>query len=373
MTKNEQTVSYPILESTTRTGKKKYWQGHLLRKGDRWYTQVTYWQSTNDGGTSAMQTSEPYEALPKNVGRANETTAKKQAQLEMESVIKKQKDKGYHEAGTELDSRPLPMLAQKFSERGDKLEFPIHVQPKLNGMRMLFDGEVGWSRGNKNIIPEVIEHLKVDTDGLILDGELILPGNKLLQETMRAAKKFRVGVSDKLLYVVYDVIEPNLSFEKRWHLLEEWVTRMGDDIPSNIQLCTTVRVTDPDEVAGFHKIFVESGYEGTMCRDNSDGYDVGHRSNQLQKLKDFTDAEYKIVDVLEGDGSFKGCAIFVCETPEGRRFNCTPEGTMEYRKELYNTRDRHLDKYLTVRYFELSRDLIPIFPIGENIRDKDDF
>jgi hypothetical protein len=85
---------------------------------------------------------------------------------------------------------------------------------------MLFDGEVGFSRGNKEIIPEVIQHLKFDTGGYMLDGELMLPNNVLLQESMSAIKKYRPGISDKLEYHVYDIVNTDLPYEDRMRLLE---------------------------------------------------------------------------------------------------------------------------------------------------------
>jgi hypothetical protein len=41
---------------------------------------------------------------------------------------------------------------------------------------------------------------------------------------------------------------------------------------------------------------------------------------------------------------------------------------MEYKRELWNDRDKYLNEWLTVRYFEKSKDGIPIFPVGVSIR-----
>jgi DNA ligase-1 len=113
---------------------------------------------------------------------------------------------------------------------------------------------------------------------------------------------------------------------------------------------------------------VSEGYEGTMIRNPSMEYEIGKRSYSLLKLKDFVDAEYRIVDVIDGDGSDKGLAIFILETDAGNRFNCRPEGTQSNRAELYLSRKELVGKFLTVRYQELSRDGIPIFPVGVSIR-----
>lgn len=146
------------------------------------------------------------------------------------------------------------------------------------------------------------------------------------------------------------------------------------NIPTNVILAPTYKCEDVSEVMSYHKQFTARGYEGTIVRDDSGGYEIGQRSNQLQKFKDFVDDEFKIVGVKEGDGRFKGAAIFICETIDGSStFDCTPEGTMEYKRELYDTRNSLIGQWLTVRYQELSADKKPLFPVGVTIRDKGEF
>ena len=364
--------SSPILVSKTRTGKDKFWQAHVVTEGKSWYTQTSYWQVNKAGEKSVVQWSDPYEATPKNVGRANETSAESQAYFEFESMVTKQRDKGYTEPGTKTTIRPLPMLAQKFSERGTKMQWPVWVQPKYNGQRMLFDGKDGWSRGGKDIIPECIAHIGFAFPPLndIIDGELILPGNVLLQETMKATKKYVPGVSETLKYRVYDVVLPDMPFSQRFEVLKAYAADRNTDA---IEIAPTYLAHDAAEVMAYHKQFIAEGYEGTMVRDDSEGYTIGQRSNQLQKYKDFVDAEFKIIDVVEGDGRFKGAAVFVCENTNGVQFNCTPEGTMDHRRGLFTNRKNHIGKWLTIRYQELSKDGVPLFPVGVDVREKGDF
>jgi ATP-dependent DNA ligase len=256
------------------------------------------------------------------------------------------------------------------------VEFPVYVQPKLNGMRMLFDGEVGFSRGNKEIIPEVIQHLKFDTGGFMLDGELMLPDNVLLQESMKAIKKHRPGLSDTLLYHVYDIVDDTLTFEERMTIVQKMAEYSPDLMTMyamNVKVVPTYKANDEAEVLMWHKHFTKLGFEGTMIRNPNMTYEIGKRSYSLLKLKDFVDAEYQIVDVVDGAGSDVGLAIFELETDSGQRFNCRPEGTQENRADLFKNRRELVGKYLTVRYFELSKEGIPLFPVGVSVRDLEDF
>ena len=350
----------PTLQSVAKTGKKKFWRGEVLTDGDSYYYQKVWWQEG-----SKVQTSTPVRVKGKNVGKSNETTDKEQALSEIASIENKQRDKGYSEDGT-VDHIPTkPMLAHKYETKKHKVSFPCFVQPKLDGFRMISDGKKGYTRGGKEHVQECVQHLMFDTMGYQIDGELILPGNRPLQETAKAAKKFREDVSPTLRYMVYDVVidEP---YEKRLEILN----KIMENAPPNVLRVQTNTAKTEEEVFYFHHRFISSGFEGTMVRNNGGGYLVGHRSNDLLKLKDFQDAEFEIVDVEEGKGSFRGKAIFVCKTDDGNIFNVTPEGTSEHREELWRTREDHVGKMLTVRYQALTNDGIPQFPIGVSVREE---
>ena len=357
------------LISENKAGGEKFWRLHILEDGENHYTQTEWYQISKTGRETKRQTSEPYFAAPTNVGRANERDSEAQAQFEFDALLKKQRDKGFRAKGERKQVHPMPMLAHKFTDHKKKIEFPVYVQPKLNGMRMLFDGHTGWSRGNKEIIPDVIKHLNFDTAGFVLDGELMLPNNVLLQESMKAIKKYRPELSPKLLYHVYDVVDSELPYAKRNQIIMD-ICRVA---PENIKIVNTYLAHNEAEVMKYHKEFVAEGYEGTMIRNPDISYEIGKRSYSLLKLKDFVDAEYRIVDVIDGDGSDRGLAIFELETDSGARFNCRPEGSQDNRAELFKSRKKLIGKYLTVRYQELSKDGIPIFPVGVSIREWGEF
>jgi DNA ligase-1 len=361
--------SSDTLIAENKNGGKKFWQCYIVNDGDKFYTQTSWYQITKTGRPTKVQYSEPYFAAPTNVGRANERNSEEQAYFEFDAIIKKQRDKGFLYEGEKSKSHPMPMLAHKFRDHMDKVEWPVYIQPKLNGMRMLFDGTVGWSRGNKAVIPEVIQHLQFNTDGNVLDGELMLPGNLLLQESMTAIKKFRPELSPTLLYHVYDVVDNTIPYAARLEIIKE----VCKNAPPNVKVVNTLLCKTEEEINKNHKRFVTDGYEGTMIRNPHMVYEIGKRSYSLLKLKDFQDAEYRIVDIVDGDGSDKNLAIFILETDSGQRFNCRPEGNQENRAELYINRTKLIGKYLTVRFFELSKDGIPIFPVGVSIREWGEF
>jgi DNA ligase-1 len=361
-------ITSPVLESVTRTGKKKYWQAQIVQKEELFCTRTCYWQDTTDGGESVKQYSEPKIAEPTNVGRSNERNNKEQAYFEYEAMITKQKDKGYHEEGIEANIMPLPMLANKWHDKKHTITFPVAVQPKLDGVRMLMKDGVCWSRTGKPIIPEVVQHITCNTNGLILDGELIYEGASF-QDTMRAVKKYRPELSSKLTYHVFDIVDDSLPFISRYELLEDFFSAHTLlELP--IQIVPTIWLVFEDSLNKYHVEFVEAGYEGTIIRVPNGKYQIGQRSSELLKLKDFDDDEFEIIGVTEGEGRDSGAAIFECITKNGLPFLARPKGTMESRQEAFKNKHQYIGKQLTVRYQGFSEDGIPRFPIGINVREE---
>lgn len=361
--------SSTVLESKTRTGSAKFWQGHYGYEGSKWFTQTSYWQVNKRGESSKVQFSVPYEAKPKNVGKANETTAKDQSRSEFDSMVQKQRDKGYVGAGEKKVIRDLPMLAQKFKDKKKKVVYPVIVQHKLDGNRMLQLDRACWTRGGKDMVAECVEHLTFDTQGYTIDGELIMPGNVPLEETSQALKSYKPGISEQLTYQVYDVMV-DLPYTERYELLKKLLKKA----PKNVTLVPNWTAKDETEVMKYHKQFVKDGYEGVMVRWSDEGYNTGHRSPSLLKYKDFVDSEFKIVDVQEGEGSDRGQAKFVCITKEGNEFEAKPEGKVEHKRDIWDNRGAYIGKWLTVRYQTITkRNRVPQFPVGVTVRDEGEF
>ncbi len=362
--------SSPVLQSKTRTGAAKLWQGHYGNDGAKWFTQTSYWQVNKEGVQSKIQFSAPYEAKPKNVGKANETTAESQAKSEFDSMVQKQRDKGYVEKGKKSTVRDLPMLAQKFKDKKKKVVYPVLVQPKYDGNRMCHNTSEFWSRGGKDMVMECVKHLIIDTNGVTIDGEVILPGNLPLEETAQAVKAYKPGLSEKLLYRVYDIMVDK-PYTDRLKLLTEIVKKSGN---KQIVVAPTFVANNEAEVMKYHKQFVKEGYEGIIIRWSDEGYNIGHRSPSLLKYKDFVDSEFKIIAVREGEGSDKGQAKFVCVTKNGDEFEAKPEGKVEYKKEIWKNRKDYIGKWVTIRYQTITKkNRVPQFPVAVTVREEGDF
>ena len=76
----------------------------------------------------------------KNIGKKNETTREQQANLEAKSKWTKKRDSGYSENILDSNKSYRPMLANEFKKHKEKVKYPVYVQPKLDGYRMIYNG-----------------------------------------------------------------------------------------------------------------------------------------------------------------------------------------------------------------------------------------
>ena len=107
------------------------------------------------------------ECQGKNIGRSNETTPEKQAELEAQAKWQKKWDKGYRDSVDSVDSHGMfkPMLAHSYNDHKKKVfktGRKVFSDPKLNGMRCIVKADGMWSRGGKPIVscPHIFEELK---------------------------------------------------------------------------------------------------------------------------------------------------------------------------------------------------------------------
>jgi ATP-dependent DNA ligase len=353
--------SSDIIEAEGKTGK-KFWQGHVVWNTDTgdFFTTTSSWKETK-AGISKINWAVPNFAEPKSIGRANETTNEEQAHLEFESMVTVERRK------REV-TRPQPMLAQKFTDRGHKITYPAIVQPKLDGMRFLTNGDIGWSRGNKDQISEVTQHiLPIDTQGHVLDGELLLSWRAPVQLVMSAAKKYQPGLSDKLIYVVYDVVVPDMPYSERLKLYCDIVNAAKNPA---VRFIENIRVNSEEAFFSRHAAYSNAGYEGSILRSLNGLYTDGKRSDDLLKHKDFTDEEFEIVDIIEaGSGSSAGIGKFVCLAKNGKTFESTAMGNEEYRRNLLENKDEFIGKFAVVKYRELTPDGKPFHSNVREVRE----
>ena len=381
--------NFPKLYSKSKTGKTQIWQIEVIK-------QSSGPAAAGGGETALIRVSYGYEdgktvinekeiTKGKNLGKKNETTPYQQALLDAQSTWQGKVEGGYAEKlsnaqvpGLASDNAVAahktisPMLALDYHKAGKKILFPCYVQAKLDGVRSIFFNNSLTSRNGKpftgleHIIAELAPATKA---GLILDGEVY--STKLsFQQFVGLVKKKKFTAEDKeqLKHVnlwVYDCVNDQ-TFEERLAILKDFFSKNKF---TQVHLLPTEECKKKEDLKGFHDKFVLEGNEGLMVRNKQGLYQLGSRSNDLQKYKEFKDAEYPVIGFTDGQGIEKGLVIWICKTKEGKNFHVRPRGTHEERAALFKKAQSYVGKELTVRYQELSEDNIPRFPVGITFRD----
>lgn len=361
------------LYTTDSKGKTRWWK--MEQDGPRFRTV----SGLLDG--KAVE-SEWTECFPKNVGRANATTAEEQCSSEILSLYTKKLDRKYHTAedfkaaGSSAGYKfQGPMLATKY----ESFPGPCYSQPKLDGYRSTADQTAGLlSRQGKpwrhDHILDALAPVFDELPGIVLDGELYNHDLKddfnelgsLIKKDKRTPEQ-DAKTREVVQYHVYDILSHPGTFIERIHVLREILDALGDESP--VKFVRTDQVGSEDELNELYASYMEDGYEGQMVRLNTLYEGNGKRSKGLMKRKEFFDEEYEVIEVHEGKGNWAGHAKAVTfRMPDGRMTEngehpkAGIKGTKEFAKELLANWRKY--EGVTIRSFIKTPAGIPRFGVA---------
>lgn len=329
-----------------------------------------------------------------------------QAELEFNSIVNKYMDKGYKalnsltqkkfEDITPLEMNELvptiksdqngalkPMLAKSSNDcQNSVLNKLMLCSRKLNGVRCMikYDAEedkiITISRGGKNydaatehIHDELREIFKLYPD-ITLDGELYHHGH-YLQEISGIARLQVWEPRCKLLqYWIYDIADGNMTFTDRNNILESIDNSTEELEFEYINILEHVPTNSWDDIQRLHDRWVGEGFEGLVARKPDKTYQYGKRGSDMIKVKMYQDEEFEIIDYQEGLREEDFC--FVCQTDDGKPFAAKPIGDRELKAEYIRNIDNIIGLKGTVKFFEWSKEGIPLQPVFQNVRYNED-
>ena len=199
-----------------------------------------------------------------------------------------------------------PMLSATVHDHSlEKLEWPVMVSNKLDGIRCLIHPEFGpVSRSFKPIANTHIRDTLNDIcHGERLDGELIVldgthGGTASFNETQSGV--MTRGGRPRFVYMVFDCFNvPEKPFMDRFAEAAGIVHAIGTGY---LQVVTHVLVKDQVEFLEYAEESVSLGYEGTMLRHPAGPYKSGRstlKQQWLVKYKEWLDAEGSIIGFEE--------------------------------------------------------------------------
>jgi len=317
----------------------------------------------------------------KNLGKKNATTASQQAALEAQAQWEKKLKKGYTKTQAATKAGKVdacitgglePMLAHKFSEHSAKITYPAYVQPKLDGIRCIAMLQAGvctlWTRTRKQItsLPHIVAELERQWAGredINFDGELYNHSYKdKFEEIVSLVRPTEPKAGNEVVqYHIYDVAVGFYGFKQRMELRDRLK-------PNKTLVLVATILMDEEGVTEYFAKCRKAGYEGAMIRNAAPLYE-NKRSYNLQKIKEFDDAEFDVIGVEAGRGKMAECAIFRCVTKNGAEFSCKMEGELDKLKPYLKAPKTVIGKLLTVRYQGLTNGNVPRFPIGVTLRN----
>jgi len=358
----------------------------------------------------------------------------KQALVSARGIYLKKIDAGgvpeseYGKKSLVTNTKYFPMLAKKEKEyvRIHKLKWPLYVQPKLDGLRNLvyltksnkpdISNVIMYTRRKKDysyndynnnirkeLLPILVEYFGKykENESIYLDGE-IYNHNMKLQEINHYARMSATDKSSetnsaetsadeanadktnadeaKIQYWIYDVFYPSqkLTFKERAAILDELNKKLSK--AKYVKITETLLIKNSADLDEQYKKYIENNYEGMMIRSADGIYATSSknsnlRSSDLLKRKEVFTDEYEVVGWTQGTaGKEVGAIIWICQTPDGKRFNVTPNYDFSERYRIYKECQKHFDdKYanrlLTVEYRSKSEDGIPQHAKGIMFRD----
>jgi DNA ligase-1 len=262
-----------------------------------------------------------------------------------------------------------PMLAYKVDSKPVDWTKKVYMQPKLDGVRCLIQlndkGEVyAYSRTGKPWlnIDHILQDLKPSFDlnqDMILDGELYNHDLRDdFEKIISLVRKQKPTAADRaeskqlVQFHCYDYANGS----------ENYSTRMNNLVCSDfysyyVKYVPTYLVNKHEEALDLHhNAFLPDGYEGSILR--LDGPYQCKRSYNLQKFKDFHDAEATIVGYEAGKGKREGTlGKFFMMDNEGVRFGCPPGKGFTYKDlaDIQNNIHDYIGETATFTYFERTK------------------
>ena len=255
----------------------------------------------------------------------------------------------------------------------------LYIQPKLDGVRCLIQcdgnpakrGIVAYSRTSKewkniNHILEQLIPFFIEFPNTVLDGELYNHDLKndfekiisLVRKT-KPTDKDRLESAEKVQFHCYDLIEEietsevgddYARFEYRNYFLKK---NLDNRFPS-IKTLPYGLVFNTEEVEVMHDLQKAAGYEGSILRKNAP-YEC-KRSWTLQKVKDFSDAEAKIIGWAEGKGKRVGTiGKFQAVDTDGNEFGMPVMDKFKYLQDNFKVMRGWVGKTATFTYFERTK------------------
>jgi len=241
------------------------------------------------------------------------------------------------------------------------------IQPKLDGVRCYITKDGAFSRNHKQFhnVDHIIDDLRLlfnKYPNVILDGELYNHDYKdNFNKIISLVRKQKPTSSDRMdakavQFHNYDIVEQTerrvLPIKSDFRTRNETIKNLHNEYTLTFcRIVETHEVSIMESAEKWHKRFLGLGYEGSILRNNKP-YEQ-KRSYNLQKFKDFSDTEAKIIGWVEGQGKRTGTiGKFLAVDSYGVEFGMPVMGKQAMLEEMYDIAEWYMGRTATFTYFQ---------------------
>lgn len=279
----------------------------------------------------------------------------------------------------------------------DKVNFPIYIGTKVDGIRALVIDGVVMSRSLKPIRNKHVQKLfgKPEYNGF--DGELVVGdiyAKDVFQKTTSGVMSAE-GEPDVTFYVFDLWDKPELTYEERQRELQEVL--LQDGVPNNLVYTTIHKCKTKEDLLFFLEHERNLGGEGLIGRNPKGIYKYGRSTPKEQlsvKFKFFVQEEFEVVGFTErmhNTNEQTRDALGYAERSSAKEgllpmdtlgslilkygdttFLCGTGFNDNLRKEIWLHKDKYLGKLASIRYMSVGSVEKPRIPSFVGFRDEDD-
>jgi len=268
----------------------------------------------------------------KNLGKVNYMSCEMQAQVMQAQEVGKKERSGYYTTLEEAENNkiflptgcPSGMVWEEYKDK-NHIVYPALASGKLDGSKMLsmqregrtyLSTRSGKEHMNFEHIQESLDKFYEEFPNIVLDGEAYnheyadrfedLQSIFRKQKPTAEQKQVSKDIAKFYIYDVVDKDQPNMTADERQDLLRELFDKYLFE-NEYLVYWPSYWVHSEEEYDVFHEGCMDDGYEGSVLKIADQPY-RNNKNKYVMKRKPKFDCEFKILEVIEGEGTASGTA-----------------------------------------------------------------
>lgn len=253
---------------------------------------------------------------------------------------------------------PALMLANVYREGMPLADY--WVSEKYDGVRGFWDGRRLRTRGGESVAAPA--WFTAGWPPVPMDGELWAGHGAFARAVSTVRQQKPVDSAWRgMAFMVFDLPAHGGTFDERLPALQQLLARLNQPW---VRPVLQTRVANHAALLALMRKTVKAGGEGLMLHRGASVYRAV-RSDDLQKLKPFDDAEARVLSHLPGQGRHAGSmGALLVETPGGQRFKLgTGFSTAE------RSRPPPVGSWITYRFRDVNPSGVPRFASFLRVRE----